>query len=141
MLLSDLLTDADKAGEAADAFQVLLATRTVAGKELEPGKVELSEAGALQVDHSAQEVDVLPVGLMTTPGTCITIADVRRKLREDPMLGDFAVTGVRRFKRLTDGGNVQATDPIIGTYTLADQRQIWLLLYPKEQWPEKWFGA
>jgi hypothetical protein len=74
-------------------------------------------------------------------GECLTIADVRSKLAEQPGLGDFALSGVIGFKRLADGGNAQRTNPIIGTYILAEQGQIWLLLYPERQWPEHWFGT
>jgi hypothetical protein len=141
LILSDLLKDADKAGDAAGAFRVLLATRTVDGQELEPGRVEISEVGLLQVDPSAEEIDILPTHFMEPSGPCLTVTDIRRKIESHPELGDFALTGVIGFKRLADGGNAQRTNPIIGTYTLAAQSQIWLLLYPEQQWPEHWFGA
>jgi hypothetical protein len=141
MILSDLLKDADKAGDVAGIFQVLLATRTVDGQELEPGRVQTSEVGLLQVDPSAEEIDILPTHFMEPSGPCLTVTDIRRKVETQPELGDFALTGVIGFKRLADGGNAQRTNPIIGTYTLAEQSQIWLLLYPEQQWPGHWFGA
>jgi hypothetical protein len=141
MILLDLLKDADKTGDAAEDFHVLLATRTVDGKELDPGRVHTSDVGVLQVDPSAEEIDILPTNFMDPAGPCLTVADVRRKLESQPELGDFALTGVTGFKRLADGGNAQRTDPIIGTYTLAEQGQILLLLHPEQQWPEHWFGA
>jgi hypothetical protein len=141
MILSDLLKDADKAGDAAGVFQVLLATRTVDGQELEPGRVQTSEVGVLQVDPSAEEIDILPSHFMEPSGPCLTVTDIRRKIESQPELGDFDLTGVIGFKRLADGGNAQRTNPIIGTYTLAEQNQIWLLLYPEQLWPEHWFGA
>jgi hypothetical protein len=141
MNLSELLKDADKAGDAAGGFQVLLATRTVNGKELDPGRVQTSDVGLLQVDPSAEEIDILPTNFMEPSGPCLTVTDVRRHLELKPELGDFALTGVTGFKRLADGGNAQRTDPIIGTYTLAEQGQILLLLHPEQQWPEHWFGA
>jgi hypothetical protein len=141
MILSDLLKDADKAGDVAGIFQVLLATRTVDGQELEPGRVQTSEVGLLQVDPSAEEIDILPTHFMEPSGPCLTVTDIRRKVETQPELGDFALTGVIGFKHLADGGNAQRTNPIIGTYTLAEQSQIWLLLYPEQQWPGHWFGA
>jgi hypothetical protein len=141
MILSDLLQDADKAGDVAGTLQVLLATRTVDGQEIDPGQVQVSDAGMLQVDPSALEIDVLPARFMEPTGQCLTIADVRNKLAEQPEIADFALTGVIGFKRLADGGNAQRTNPIIGTYTLAEQGQIWLLLHPERQWPDHWFGA
>ena len=141
MILSDLLKDAEEAGDAAGAFHVLLATRTVDGQELEPGRVQTSEVGLLQVDLSAEEIDILPTHFMEPSGPCLTVTDIRRKVESQPGLGDFALTGVVGFKRLADGGNAQRTNPIIGTYTLAEQSQLWLLLYPEQQWPEHWFGA
>lgn len=141
MILSDLLKDAEKAGDVAGAFQILLATRTVKGQELESGRVQTSDVGLLQIDPSAEEIDILPTNFMGTPGPCLTVTDLRRKIESQPELGDFALTAVTGFKRLTDGGSAQRTDPIIGTYTLAEQSQIWLLLYPEQQWPEHWFDA
>jgi hypothetical protein len=141
MILSDLLTDANKAGDVAGTFQVLLATRKVDGQELEPGRVQTSDVGLLQIDPSAKEIDILPTHFMEPSGSCLTVADFRSKIESQPELADFALTGVIGFKRLADGGNAQRTNPIIGTYILAEQSQIWLLLYPEQQWPEHWFGA
>lgn len=140
MILSDLLKDADKAGDGSDAFQVLLATRTVDDQELESGQVQVTDVGVLQIDPSAQEIDMLPSHLAEPLGKCLTMADIRRKLSERPELGDYALTGVISYKRLADGGNAQRTNPIIGTYTLAEDGQIWLLMYPEHQWPGHWFG-
>ena len=141
MILSNLLKDADKAGDAAGVFQVLMATRTVDGRQLEPGHVQTSDVGLLQIDPSAEEIDILPTHFMETAGPCLTVADFRSKIEFQPELGDFALTGVIDLKRLAEGGNAQRTNPIISTYTLAGQGQIWLLLYPEQQWPEHWFGA
>lgn len=140
MILSDLLRDADKANDAAGAFQVLLATRTVDGQQMEPGRVQVSDAGLFQIDVSAGEVDVMPTRFMDPIGACVTISDVRRLVAEQPEIADFALSGVIGFKRLADGGNAQRMDPIIGTYVLAESRQIWLLLSPEEQWPAHWFA-
>lgn len=50
------------------------------------------------------------------------------------------LTGVIGFKQLEDGSTAQRTYGIVGTYVLAVDRQIWLLLGPEDQWPEQWFG-
>ncbi len=139
MTLNDLLKDADKAGDAAGIFQVLLATRTIDGREMEPGQVQLSGVGVLQVDPSTEEIDVLPTGLMDPKGVRMTIADVRRKLQEQPECGDFTLAGVVGVKKLTDG-TVQLIHPIIGTYTVGSDQEMWLLLHPEKQWPEHWFA-
>ena len=68
MILSDLLKDAEKAGDVAGAFQILLATRTVKGQELESGRVQTSDVGLPQIDPSAEEIDILPTNFMGTPG-------------------------------------------------------------------------
>lgn len=135
MILSDLLNDADKAGDAAGAFRILLATRTVDGQLLEPGQVQISDAGVLQVDASAGEIDVLPSRFMDPEGECVTMAVVRRLVVDQPGIADYTLTGVIGFKRLADGGNAQRTNPIIGTYVQAEDQEIWLLLHPQEQWP------
>ena len=139
MILSDLIDDATKAGDIAGAFQILLATRTVDSEELEPGRVELSDIGLLQIDASAQEVDILPTSFLKSSDRCLTVADVRAKLVETPEIADFTLAGVVGFKVLSDGGNAQKTNPIIGSYVPAEQGEIWLLLYPQSQWPSAWF--
>ena len=106
MIVSDLLADAEKAGDVAGAFRVLIATRTVDGAEMDPGRVQVSDAGLPQVDPSGCEVDILPTGFMDPPGQCLTIADFRQLVAEQPEVADFTVTAVTGFKRLADGGNL-----------------------------------
>jgi hypothetical protein len=141
MILSDLLADADKAGDVAGAFRVLIATRTVDGVEMELGRVQTSDAGEPQIDPSGGEVDILPTAFMDSPGPCLTVTDFRRLVESSPEAAEFTVTGVTGFKRLADGGAALRTEQAMGTYVLAEQAEIWLLLYPKEQWPHHWFGA
>ena len=141
MIVSDLLRDADKAGDGAERFRVLIATCKVDGTEIEPGQVQLSDAGLPQVDPSSGEVDILPTNYMDPPGACLTVADFRELVAAHPEVADFTVTAVTGLKRLADGGSAQRTEQALGTYTLADQSEIWLLLYPQEQWPQHWFGA
>ena len=141
MILSDLLKDAEKAGDAAGAFRVVIATRTVDGVEMEPGRVQVSDAGFPQVDPSGGEVDILPTRYMDSPGPCLTVAAFRQLVAEQPEVADFTVTAVTGFKLLADGGNAQRTEQAMGTNVLAEQGEIWLLLYPERQWPAHWFGA
>jgi hypothetical protein len=140
MIVSDLLKDADKAGDTAGALRVVIATRTVDGVEMEPGRVQVSNAGDPQVDPSGGEVDVLPTGFMELPGACLTVADFRRLVSEQPEVAEFTLTGVTGLKRLADGGRALRTEQVLGTNVLAEQGEIWLLLYPKAQWPPHWFG-
>lgn len=141
VILSDLLNDADKAGDTAGAFRVLIATRTVDGIEMEPGRVLVTDAGLPQVDPSGEEIDILPTKYMEPPGPCLTIAAFRQLVAEQPAVAEFTVTTVTGFKLLADGGNAQSTEQALGTNVLAEQGEIWLLLYPKHQWPAHWFGA
>jgi hypothetical protein len=141
VILSDLLRDAEKAGDEAGAFRVLIATRIVDGVEMEAGRVQVSEAGFPQVDLSGGEIDILPTRFMDPPGPCLTVAAFRQLALEQPDVVDFTLTAVTRFKRLGDGGNVQKTDQAMGTNVLAQEGEIWLLLYPESQWPAHWFGA
>jgi hypothetical protein len=55
-------------------------------------------------------------------------------------VGGYMLTGVNGFKQLEDGSTAQRTYDIVGTYVLAVDRQICLLLGPEDQWPEQWFG-
>jgi hypothetical protein len=141
MIFSELLTDAINAGDTEGSFRIVLATRTVEREELPAGKVQLSDVGLFQVDDSAGEIDVLPVQYMDAPPACLTVADVIAMLSEHPAMGGYQLTGVDGFKTLADGGNAQKTLPIIGTYALAADCEIWLLQDPKRQWPQHWFGA
>ena len=141
MIVSDLLMDAENAGDAAGAFRIIIATRTVDGKELEPGRVQTSEAGDPQVDPSGREVDVLSTGFMDASGPCLTVADFRRLVSEQPEVEEFTLTAVTGLKRLADSGRALRTEQVLGTYVLAEQAEIWLLLYPEAQWPQHWFGA
>ena len=43
--------------------------------------------------------------------------------------------------RLCISGSAQKTFPIIGTHSSVANGEIWLLLYPKEQWPQTLFGT
>jgi hypothetical protein len=140
MIVSNLLEDADKAGDSAGAFRIVIATRTVDGVEMEPGRVQVSDAGDPQVDPSGGEVDVLPTGFMDVPGPCLTVADFRRLVSEQPEVAGFTLTGVTGLKRLADGGRALRSEQVLGTNVLAEQAEIWLLLYPEEQWPPHWFG-
>jgi hypothetical protein len=139
MIVSDLLEDARKAGDVTGGFRVLLATRTVDGVEMDAGRVQLSDAGQIQIDPSSGEVDVLPTACMDDPGPCLCIADFRRLVSEAPEAADFTLSGVTRCKQLADGGRVSLTEQALGTHALAEQGEIWLLLYPEEQWPRHWF--
>jgi len=141
MIVSDLLKDAENAGDTAGAFRVVIATRTVDGMQMEPGRVQVSDAGDPQVDPSGGEVDVLPTRFMDAPGACLTVADFRRLVSEQPEVAEFTLTGVTGLKRLADGGRALRTEQVLGTNVLAEQAEIWLLLYPEEQWPQHWFGA
>ena len=117
----------------------MIANRIVDGREMEPGQVQISEAGEPQVDPSGGEVDILPTGFMDVPGACLTVADFRRLVSEQPEAVEFTVTGVTGLKRLADGGAALRTEQALGTYVLADQGEIWLLLHPLDQWPQHWF--
>lgn len=139
MIVSDLLEDARKAGELSGGLRVLLATRTVDGVEMEAGRVQLRDAGQIQIDPSSGEVDVLPTAYMDDPGPCLCIADFRRLVSEQPDVAGFALTGVTRYKQLADGGRVSLTQQALGTHILPEQGEIWLLLYPEEHWPRQWF--
>ena len=122
-------------------MRIVLATRTIDGKKLAANEVQTSEIGLLQIDDATDEIDILPVRFMDTPQACLTIADVISALAERPEIASFSLTGVDGFKELANGGHAQMTLPIIGTYTLADDNEIWLLQYPQEQWPQHWFAA
>ncbi|WP_130621062.1 hypothetical protein [Dyella amyloliquefaciens] len=141
MIISDLLADANKAGDASGTFRVLIATRIVDDAEMEPGQVQVSDAGLPQVDLSGGEVDILPTSYMEPRGPCLTIANFRQLVAEQPEVAGFTVTGVTGFKRLADGGNAQLTEQALGTYVPSDQGEIWLLLHPKSQWPADWLGG
>ena len=78
---------------------------------------------------------------MDSPGACLTVADFRRLVLEQPEVADFTLTGATGLKRLADGGRALRTQQALGTYVMAEQAEIWLLLYPEEQWPQHWFGA
>lgn len=141
MILSELVSDAIKAGDMAGSFCLLLATRTVAGQELSDGQVQLGEAGLLQIDDANGEIDILPLRFMEGSPACLTVADVLAMLQERPEIGGFSLTGIEGFKELSDGGSAQKTLPVIGTYSLVEDGEIWLLLYPKEQWSQALFGS
>jgi hypothetical protein len=139
--LSDLLNDARNACDTAGDFRVLIATRTVDGVELEPGRVQVREAGEARIDPSGGEVDLLPVEFMDEPGRCLTVAAVQHLVSGKPEAAEFVLTGATGMIALPDGSTALRTAQALGTYVLADRSEIWLLLYPEQQWPRDWFGT
>jgi hypothetical protein len=139
MNLSHLLSDAQDVGDVKGDFQVLLATRSLDGVDVPPDEVNVRAVGRLQVDLSGEEVDILPVCFMDPEGPALRVADFRSLAWTSPELGSYMLTGVIGFKQLEDGSTAQRTCGIVGTYVLAEDRQIWLLLRPEDQWPEEWF--
>lgn len=141
MILADLLNDARKLPDEGASLPVLLATRTVNTELLPAGKVQTRDVGVLQIDESAEEIDILPVCFLDSQKPCLIISDVLHQLSDRPELGDFALSAIDRLKDLSDGGTVISTLPVIGTYIPPDGSEIWLLQYPEEQWPDEWFHA
>ncbi|MFC0682917.1 hypothetical protein ACFFGH_34245 [Lysobacter korlensis] len=141
MILSDLLSVADRAGDLAGVFRVLVATRTIDGVEMGPGQAQISEAGELQVDMSGGDLDILPTRFMEPAGAGLTVSDFRRLAAEQPEAVELTLTGVTGFKHLEGGGAALRTEQVLGTYIPKAQNEIWLLLYPEQQWPQHWFGA
>ena len=139
MILLDVIKDAERLGDSCAKLQVMLATRTVNGQELDVGQVQTSEVGKLQIDPAAQEIDLLPTKLMPQPTVCLTISDILVEMTVNPVIENFALAGVERIKQLTNGRTAQLANPLIGTYVPATNDEIWLLHFPASQSPDSWF--
>ncbi|MGE3598366.1 MAG: hypothetical protein AB7N70_22715 [Dehalococcoidia bacterium] len=139
MKVTHLLFELDALGDGKPTTAILIATRTVTGRRLPEGQVQLAAVGALRIDDDERTVDLVPTDFAGANTVALDGAALSARLAARADLGDYTLNGVDRRLELPNGGEVLKTQPLLGVLRLGDPPALWLLLQPEDQWPEDWF--
>lgn len=141
MKVADLLLEVGALGEAQHSTAARTATRTLRGRLLEPGQVQLADIGALRIDETAKTVELVPTNFAGAGAEALTAAALAARLAATPGIGGFALHGVDRRVELPNGGQLLKSQPVLGVLRHDADTALWLLLEPESQWPAEWFGG
>jgi hypothetical protein len=139
--ISDLRFELGALGADAPSTAVLIATRTIKGRLLPEGQVQLAAVATLRIDDDERTVDVVPTDFAGAEAVALDAAGLHSRLAARPDLDDHALRAVDRRLALPNGGEVLKTQPVLGVLRLGDPAALWLLLEPEEQWPAEWFAG
>lgn len=139
MKVVHLRFELDALGDDAPTTAMLIATRTVTGRRLPEGQVQLAAVGALRIDDDERTVDLVPTDFAGANASALDGTALAARLAARPELGDYALNGVDRRLELPNGGEVLKAQPLLGVLRLGDPSALWLLLAPEDQWPTEWF--
>lgn len=139
MKVSHLRFELDALGDDQPVTAMLIATRTVKGRRLPDGQVQLAAVAALRIDDDERTVDLVPTDFAGAEAVALDGAALAARLAARPEIADYALNGVDRRLELPNGGEVLKTQPLLGVLRLGDPSALWLLLQPEDQWPAEWF--
>jgi hypothetical protein len=144
MTLKELTEDiASKCPGNMGEMQFLLATRRVNGVLMEdPRQVWLREIAAVEVDENLMQLNLIPKSLWTgEPVLCplLTVPAFQTYAAENARLAGFEVFVLDSLGQTKGGKDFSMSVSILGVRA-GPNNELWIIQYPKEQWPQSWFN-
>jgi hypothetical protein len=134
MRVCDFLEEATLLGSAANDTKLRLATKTKDGHLLDDGQVLAWYARDIHRDDLDSAIDISQHPGEGDNSPHMTVGELARQLRIDASLEEFDLRGVQADVSLPGGGTAQLLIPVALAYRVPQQKELWLLLEPIEQW-------
>jgi hypothetical protein len=132
VVIDDLLDDIVRS--AQPDYRLVLATKTIKGALIQDAGVQVRDVGCVEFDESESILRFVPGYMSGEQGNIQvkTAQDLRNAIKSASV--SYQLLGVDRRKERPDGSMASLTVPVVGTYIDTEDKEIWLLQAPIEQW-------